>query len=405
MLLDALGQQEGHAAHGRLLEALGGAPVAIDERLVGEPAHTARRLRFASGAEVVLRDATVASVVLHTRPTPFAPRGVDLRDWLPGTSHDATLDEIAKGVHARPRFGGPYAYFAREERFVRCRFEGRWSEPGNLVELAVTLAEPGRACQPDDDFCGTCGDLLVRADGVDVAGGVDVADGVEVTAGVDVDATVDALTAARDAQLLREGRSVVPLADLRLLHSSGLMERVESHLECTSCRRTSCLTLYREAAPTFVHLTYDEAMRRPLEAIPPVEQWGDAARVAAAADAMRYVDHRPGSWFLAEHESGWYFESRYNRSRMVDGSCLIRLDPSEVEGYRAGGREYLTLLAGRIDDSQPWTDESHYGRRHLALTAEPEAARLRADFEAAVANHRWIAQQRQAQHRRLGPPA
>ena len=227
-----------------------------------------------------------------------------------------------------------------------------------------------------DSFCGTCGDLLVRR-----------------AAGVDVDATVDALTAARDAQLLREGRSVVPLADLRLLHSSGLMERVESHLECTSCRRTSCLTLYREAAPTFVHLTYDEAMRRPLEAIPPVEQWGDAARVAAAADAMRYVDHRPGSWFLAEHESGWYFESRYNRSRMVDGSCLIRLDPSEVEGYRAGGREYLTLLAGRIDDSQPWTDESHYGRRHLALTAEPEATRLRADFDAAVANHRWTAQQ------------
>ncbi|CAM3886387.1 hypothetical protein JAAN108728_00395 [Janibacter anophelis] len=392
MLLDALGQQEGHAAHGRLLEALGGAPVAIDERLVGEPAHTARRLRFASGAEVFLRDATVASVILHTRPTPFAPRGVDLRAWLPGTSDDATLDEIAKGVHARPRFGGPYAYFAREERFVRCRFEGRWSEPGHLVELAVTLAEPGRACQPDDDFCGTCGDLLVRADGVD---GVD---------GVDVDATVDALTAARDAQLLREGRSVVPLADLRLLHSSGLMERVESHLECTSCRRTTCLTLYRDAPPTCVHLTFDAAMRRPLEAIPPVEQWGDAARIAAAADAMRYVDHHPGSWFLAEHESGWYLQSRYSRGPMVDGSCLIRLEASEVEGYRTGGREYLTLLARQIDESRPWTDESPFGRRHLALADEPGAASLRARFEEAIANHRWIAQQRQAQHRRLAPP-
>lgn len=384
LLLDVLGAGEDHPTVRELVDLLGGTPATTDERLVDEPAHVSRRLSFASGGEVVLHDGAVVAVLLHVRPTPFARTGIDLRHWIGLAGRRATLDGLAKAVDARPRFGGRYAYFERDGGFVRCIFEGRWREPGNLVELAVTLDQPGRACQPDDDTCSVCGDLPVRGAASD---------------GLVVDATIAALQRRRDDGLLTETYSPAPLADLRLLHRSGLMERVESQLECSACRRISALTLHREGPATFVHVMYDEARRRPMEAIPPVEQWGDASRIAAAKEAMRYLDHRPGSWFLARDPDGdLYLESRYVRSSMVDGSCLVRLDAAEVEGYETGGAEYLDDLARRIDGSRPWSQDSPFGRRNLHL--DRGAADLVAEFTTAVRDHRWVAEQRQAAHRR-----
>lgn len=384
LLLDTLGASEDHPTVRGLVDLFGGTPVATDERLVDEPAHRSRRLTFASGGEIVLHDGAVVAVLLHVRPTPFARTGIDLRDWLGRAGRRTTLDGLAKAVDARPRFGGRYAYFERDGGFVRCRFDGRWTEPGHLVEFAVTLDQPGRACQPDDDTCPVCGDLPVRAPAGD---------------GLDVDATVVALHRRRDDGLLSDTYSPAPLADLQLLHRSGLMERVESQLDCSDCGRISALTLHRDGPATFGHVMYDEARRRPMEAIPPVEQWGDAARTAAAADALRYVDHRPGSWFLARRGDDLYLESRYVRSSMVDGSCLVRLEPAEVEGYECSGAEYLDDLARRIDVSRPWSQDSPVGRRNLHL--DSTAADLVAEFAVAVRDHRWVAERRQAAHRRM----
>lgn len=385
MLLDALGAGEEHPAVLRLVDALGGAPASVDERLVDEPGHVSRRLSYASGGEIVLHDDVVVAVVLNVRPTPFAPHGCTLREWVAGVGNDATLDDLRAAVGGRPGFVHRDAYFERDGGYVRCSFdEEGWRSPGHLTHVTVTIAHPGRTCQPDDDICSTCGDAVVRH---------------AHTGDMDLDATVDALAAAVTAQQLTEGASLVPLADLRMLQAAGLMERVESQLTCTRCRRVVCLTTYRDRAATLVHAVYGEAMQRPMEAIPPVEQWGDADRVAAAAHAMRYVDHHTGLWSLVEHESGLYLQSRYWRNQMVDASCLIRLDESEVEGYRAGGHEYLSRLARRIDGDHPWDDESHYGRRNI--NRDPHSSQLAQEVDRALVNHTWLAEQRQALHRRI----
>lgn len=84
---------------------------------------------------------------------------------------------------------------------------------------------------------------------------------------------------------------------------------------------------------------------------------------------------------------------------MVDGSCLVRLDAAEVEGTRPAEPEYLDDLARRIDGSRPWSQDSPFGRRNLHL--DRGAADLVAEFTTAVRDHRWVAEQRQAAHRRV----
>lgn len=357
-----------------LADAFGGAPAEVRERLVGEPARRSRRLVFAAGGEIILHDDAVAAVLLHVTSS-----GLDLSEWL-AVGNDATLGDLEQVVGARPSFEGfGRPYFPLDGGYARVAFKDNrgWKDPGNLIGITVAAGKPGLVCRPEDDDCPTCGDLLVR--------GGD---------GVDVDGTVDALTTALTAGLLAEDTHWVRLADLRPLHVSGLMARAESQLKCTACRRIICFTLYRDAAPTFGYHSLDSAMRRPLAAIPPVEQWGDEARIAAARDAMRYVDHKPGGWFLVEQQGSFYLQARYSYSAVIDDSALIRLDESEIEAYRAGGHDYLSALAMRIHNSAPYTEKSPYHSRDLFRG--PEAKAYREAVGAAIVNHTWIAQQRRS---------
>lgn len=377
VVIEALGQPDGTAAVRRLTAALGGDPVVVRERLVGEPAIRSRRLLFGSGGEVVLQDDVVAAVLLHLVPTSAAPVGIDLSQWIPQLDNAATLDAVGKATGIQPRHATSYEWSLPLERgHARFQFAGSWQEPGNLARVAFSLAKPGTQCRPEDDDCPACSDLLVRAEG---------------SGGAEVDATIEALSAAVTTGELRESAAWVPLADLRPLHASGLMERVEAQLSCRSCGRVLCFTLHRNSSPTLVHRGFDEARRRPLEAIPPVEQWGDVARVAAARDGLRYLDHERGSWFLLGQGDDLYLDARYSYSALIDDSALIRLDESEVAEYRAGGHDYLTRLAERIHNSAPYTSESPYHDRDLHQRPDGPT---RDEVSAAIVNHTWLAEQR-----------
>lgn len=373
VIVDALGLSEEDPAVRGLADAFGGEPAEVAERLVGEPALRSRRLLFASGGEIILHDDVVVAVCLHV-----AARGLDLSTWIADVRNDATLDDLKKAIGANPHFAGlGTPYFTLDGGYARAGFRDNrgWKDQGNLVGITVTMDQPGLACRPDDDDCPACADLLVRG-----------------TDGVDVDGTTEALAAALTADLLTEDANWVKLADLRPLHASGLMARVESQLTCTVCRRIICFTLYRDAAPTFGYHVASEARRHPLEAIPPVEQWGDEARIAADRDAMHYVDHEPGAWFLVEQQGSRYLDLRYTINQMVDDSALIRLDESELAAYRTGGHDYLSQLAERVRDSAPYSEKSPYYERDLRRG--PDGRKYREAVSAAIVNHTWLARQR-----------
>ena len=107
---------------------------------------------------------------------------------------------------------------------------------------------------------------------------------------------------------------------------------------------------------------------------------------------MHYIAHAPGAWFLVEQREVLYLQARYTYSAMVDDSVLIRLDDAEVDAYLAGGSDYLSELARRIQDSAPYSDSSPYRLRDLYRG--PDAASYRAAVSAAIVNHTWIAGQR-----------
>ncbi|WP_157537247.1 hypothetical protein [Nocardioides sp. Root190] len=379
IVLDALALPEDDPATRRLADAFGGQPAAVTERRVGVPTRRSRHLQFASGGEIWLHDDTVVAVVLRLEPTPVAPRGIDLSDWL-GIDDRATLEQLGTVMGTRPRFAGfGTPYFTIDGGFARATFrdDRGWKEPGNLLSLAFTVEQPGLAIRPEDDDCPTCSDLLARGDDDEQ---------------VDVDATTAALADAVAAGLLTEDTHWVRLADLRPLHASGLMERAESQLTCTTCRRIICFTLLRNASPTFGFHVLDDARRRPLGEIPPVDQWGDAARIEQERDAMQYVDHEPAAWFLVQQRGVLHLQARYTRSAMVDDSVLVRLDESELTAYRTGGHDYLSALARAIHDSAPYDEASAYHARNLYR--QPGAKELRATVGAAIVNHTWLAQQR-----------
>jgi hypothetical protein len=369
-ILDALRLSEEDPAVRGLAGAFGGEPAEVRERLVGEPARRSRRLVFASGGEIILHDDVVAAVVLHVAG------GLDLPTWIDGAGNDATLDDLKKAIGANPHFAGlGTPYFTLDGGYARAGFRDNrgWKDAGNLLSVTVTVDQPGLACRPEDDDCPACADLLVRGD---------------------VDGTTDALAAALAAGVLTEDAHWVRLADLRPLHASGLMARVESQLTCTACGRIICFTLYRDAAPTFEYHVLNDARRHPMEAIPPVEQWGDEARIAVERDAMHYVDHEPGAWFLVEQQGAPYLDLRYTVNQMVDDSALIRLDESELAAYRTGGHDYLSQLAQRVRDSAPYSEKSPYYERDLRRG--PDGKAYRDAVSAAIVNHTWLARQRRS---------
>ncbi|MFI5427523.1 hypothetical protein [Aeromicrobium sp. UC242_57] len=381
VILDALSLSEADDATRRLVDACGGDPVVVTERRIGEPSLLSRRLLFSSGAEIILHDDAVVAVLLHLTPTSAAPQCVDASEWITGVDNAATLDDLTKIFGRPPQFAGiGTPYFLLDGGYVRATFKDDrgWKEAGNLVRLTVTVEQPGLACSPADDDCPTCSDLLVRITSPDGA--------------VDVDRTVASLSATLADDLLKEDAHWVRLADLKPLHESGLMNRVESQLTCTTCRRIICFTLFRDSPATFGYYVMNDAMRRPLEAIPPVEQWGTPARIAEDVDAMQYVDHEPAAWFLVEQQGILYLQARYSYSAIIDDSALIRLDDSEVKAYRARGHNYLSALARRIHDSAPYQEESPYYPRNLYR--QPGGTQYREAVTTAIVNHTWIAQQR-----------
>ncbi len=391
LILDALLGSEEDPPVRRLVEALGGEPASVKERLVGQPAYQSRRLQFASGAEVILHDDAVVAAVLHAAPTEFAAHGFDLPEWIPGITSGATLEDLKKAIDA-PRYLTGMG-FTLDGAYAVPNFKNNrgWNDPGNLLSITLTVEAPGRSCRPEDDDCPVCSDLLVRSspdgDQNDAAEGA-----TDGAAGMDVERTIAALSSAVSAGLLKESLHWVPLADLQPLHASGLMERAESQLTCTACRRIICLTLFRDSTPTFVYAVLDEARRRPLEKIPPVEQWGDAPRLAKDREAMHYVDHHPGAWFLVEQQGDLFLQARYWRNSMVDSDVLLRLEPAERDAYRSGGKDFLSDLSKRIDKSRPHTEESPYFQRDLSRGTD--GAALAKSFAAAIVNHTWIAEQR-----------
>ncbi|OFI39949.1 hypothetical protein BIU82_02605 [Arthrobacter sp. SW1] len=376
-VLATLGRPEDDPAVRRLAEDFGGAPAVRDQE-VGEPVRHVRRLLFSSGGEIVLHDGAVAAVLLGFAPAPDASRGLDLAEWISGVTNEATLDELASALGLKVHFSGMSSpYFELDGGYARLSFkDGRgWNEPGRLMRVTVTAAKPGLACHPEDDDCPSCSGLLVRN-----------------SAGVDVDATVTALQAALEAGVLTEDARWVKLADLRPIHASGLMERAESQLTCRECRRIMCFTLYRDAPPTFGYYVLNDAMRRPMDLIPPVEQWADAERLARERDAMHYLDHRPGGWFLVGQRDELYLDARYSYSAVIDDSALIRLDESERKAYDDGGHGYLSELAERIHNSGPYQKESPYYARDLYRGADGK--KYRSMVAAAIVNHTWLAEQR-----------
>lgn len=380
IILDALALSEGDPAVRQLIDAFGGAPIEVRERMVGEPARVSRRLLFASGGEVILHDDALAAVVLHLTATPPIQQGLQLSEWIGGVDNDATLADLKQAIGGPAHFAGPRTpCVALDGGYARLDFarDANWNEPGGLVGITVTVDKPGLACRPEDDDCPTCSDLLVRS---------------ELDGGVDVEATIAALTSALTADLLTESVAWVRLADLLPLHTSGLMERVESQLTCTTCGRIICFTLFRDASPTFGYSVLNDASRRPLETIPPVEAWGDASRLQEEAGAMHYIDHEPGSWFLVEQAGVLYLDVRYVVTSMVDDSALIGLDESELERYRDGGHDALSTLARQIGDSSPHRDTSPFHRRDLLRG--PGGGDLRKAVSAAIVNHTWLAEQR-----------
>ena len=371
VVLDALAMSERDRAVRALIEDLGGSPVAVSEHLVGAPPVTSKRMRFASGGELVLHDGALVAVVLHLVPTKFSARGLELSEWLPNLDNDSDLDAFKAVFGPAWSFAGGMRYFSLPEGYVRLVVRR-----GELVGVVVSAEDPKTVCPPEDEDCAACAELHVRTP-----------DG-----GLDVAASIAALQLAVSGERLREETSWVPLADQLLLHDSGLMAWTESQAVCRSCSRVLSLHLPRDGAPTLAYLPYDAAMRRPLEPIPPVALWGDAERIAAAQEGMRYVDHEPGAWFLVERRGELHLDARYSAGPYIDGSVLVRLDDAELAGYWGGGHDALTDLARRIEGTAPWTEQSPYYARDLYRG--PGGAEYRTAVSAAIRNHTWIAEQR-----------
>lgn len=378
VFLDALGCSWDEPPVVRLLQELGGEPSLVRERLVGEPPIRSRRLGFPDGVEVIAHDEVVEAVVLWLVPTGMGA-AAQLGRWIPGVDNQATLDEVRQAFGESARFSGfgqPYSMLGGG--FLTLTFASSFgmNNPGNLRQLVFSRTEPSSIARPELDDCPSCSDLLVRDD----------------TGAMDLSATIEALQSAVASKELGESFHWVPLADFRLLVVSELMDRVESQFDCKTCGRIIALSGDRGESPTFTYLSHAQMERRPMGLIPPVEQWGDEERLRAEREAMHYVDHQPGGWFLVEYQGDLYLDARYAWNGMVDDSALIKLNEDESADHRARGPEAIAELAQAIADRPPYREESPWHGRDLFRESEGEVWRKL--VRAAIVNHTWIAQQR-----------
>ena len=373
LIVDALAQGEESDAVRALVDAFGGTPDSITERLVGEPPLRSRRLRFGSGGEIVLHDDAVVAVLLWLSPGAEGRRVTQLAEWLPGTTNASTFDDFKAILQSPWHFGGEARCFVLQDGYLRLAPRGHSAE---FSALAFTAEDPKFQCRPEDDDCPSCSELLVRRD-----------DGT-----MHLEKTIDALSAATAEKHLSAVDSRVALGDMRALHSSGLMRIIESQFLCRNCHRYLCLTLQDDAAPAFTYTVHDVATWRPFEAVPSIEQWASAERIAAEPVPMRYVDHEPGAWFLVERNGELFLDARYSYGSIVDDSALIPLDEAETSAYREGGHDYLTALARGVHNSAPYREESQYRARDLFRGEHSK--QYRSLVRAAIVEHTWIAEQR-----------
>jgi len=67
---------------------------------------------------------------------------------------------------------------------------------------------------------------------------------------------------------------------------------------------------------------------------------------------MRVIDHEPRWWFLLEMHGDLFLNANCEQS-CFSFDFMIQLDEEETAAYRREGRDYLSRLAGEIQDSAP----------------------------------------------------
>ncbi|MFF8716574.1 hypothetical protein ACF07T_34865 [Streptomyces sp. NPDC015184] len=354
----------------RVVGLLGSDPV-ISEFEVGAPAHHDRYLTFGSGGEIMLRDGAVTAILFHVRPTEAAPHGfTGLGTLIPGLSRDASRSQVeeALGESIAGRVS-PNATYAVGNGFVKVFYDG-WAQkdaPGRLKLIQVTAEDTYAGTDPADERCPGCAGTLIRA--------------ASAPGGVDVDATITALRAGTAAGRLRRAHNRVALDDMLRLHDSGLMERVEAQLGCTICHRHILFALHRDADPTFEYVSLNDTYHRPPEKVPPVERWGDAARIAREAQRPQRIATDKNTWVLYAMGEHLFMNARCWYSA-VDGSRLIRLEAAEVRQYERDGEAYLSRLQEAIN--RTWTSSDDPWRpRDLKRSGMSDEEAIEASLAAA----------------------
>ncbi|MEV5688499.1 hypothetical protein AB0L68_35875 [Streptomyces sp. NPDC052164] len=367
---DALLMAERDDVVQRAIELLGSNPV-ISEFEVGAPVHHDRYLTFASGGEIVLRDGTVTAILFHVQPTEAAPRGfTGISTLIPGLSRDASRSQVEEAL-GEPIVGrtGPNAAHSVGGGFVKL-FYDRWANkdaPGHLKLIQMTAEDTYARTDPADERCPGCAGVLTRT--------------TSASDGVDVFATITALHDGVAAGRLRQAHNWVALDDMLRLHDSGLMEHIEAQLGCTICHRHICFALHRDADPTFEYVSLNDTYRRTPEQVPPVELWGDAARIAREAERPERIATDGSTWVLFSKGKHLFMNARCWYSA-VEGSRLIRLKAAEVRQYERDGEAYLSRLQETIN--RTWTsNDDPWRSRDLTRSGMSDEEAIKASLTAA----------------------
>ncbi len=367
----ALGRHE-DSPNGRAALALLGESPAVTELVVGAPAVTERYLVFPFGAEVLVRDGIIAAFWFHVAPDGALAGGYDPARLLPGVPVDAGWDAV-KAVAGSPRrfaFTGSSDAFAVRDASLYVTLRPAEGGHRGVEVISLRPAVIDRALRALENRCRVCLDVAVCDEG-----------GAMV-----LDATLDRLAERVVDGRLTEDPYRVRLADVRDLRASGLVEQVEAHLDCSTCRTTWCLTLPLTGEPTLTDVA-GFAHQHPRIAVPPLELWAGAGRRAAANDALRVVDWSRGAWFLMQKHDELYLDARVSAG-FVDTSVLIRLSDAERAAREREGHGYVDGLAARINDAGPSRDRSPWFERDLSRGQENRAI----NDEARAAIGAWLQQ-------------
>lgn len=367
---DALLMAERDDVVQRAIELLGSNPV-ISEFEVGAPAHHDRYLTFASGGEIMLRDGTVTAILFHVQPTEAAPRGfTGISTLIPGLNRNASRSQVEEAL-GEPIVGrtGPNAAHSVGGGFVKL-FYDRWANkdaPGHLKLIQMTAEDTYARTDPADERCPGCAGVLTRT--------------TSASDGVDVYATITALHDGVAAGRLRQAHNWVALDDMLRLHDSGLMEHIEAQLGCTICHRHICFALHRDADPTFEYVSLNDTYRRTPEQVPPVELWGDAARIAREAERPERIATDGSTWVLFSKGKHLFMNARCWYSA-VEGSRLIRLKAAEVRQYERDGEAYLSRLQETIN--RTWTsNDDPWSSRDLTRSGMSDEEAIKASLTTA----------------------